>query len=259
MDNGLAILFLVVGLLAGSTMGMLTWRLPLMVLPPTPADGALSPFNLWLPGSHCCHCQTPLAWYDNIPLLSWLCLKGKCRHCGLPISKRYPLLEALCAVMAVFCYALHPNEILLALALFIYFWFALALSVIDLQHYLLPDKLTLPLLWLGLLFNASFGVIPGKDAIIGAVAGYMILWLIYWLVRLLWHKEGIGYGDFKMLAAAGAWSGWQSIPMILYAASITGIMYGLLLWAKKGRRGALIPFGPALAVSGWGYFCWISW
>lgn len=258
MDSALTVLFFVVGLVAGSTMGMVTWRLPLMVLHQHTAVEASSDFNLWLPASHCCQCRTPLAWYDNIPLFSWLRLKGKCRHCEHPVSWRYFLLEIGCALMAMLCYSLHPESLPLALALFLYFWFALALSVIDSQHFLLPDKLTLPLLWTGLLFNVLSGTIPCEDAILGAIAGYLILWLIYWLVWLVWHKEGIGFGDFKLLAAAGAWTGWHSVPVILYAASVLGVFYGLLLWLKNRRFTGAIPFGPALALCSWGYFCWLT-
>jgi len=258
MDSGGIMLFLFIGLVAGNIIGTITWRLPLTILQPIPADQTSPRLPLWLPGTRCCECETSLAWYDNIPLFSWLRLQGKCRHCGHPVCWHYLLLEVICIAMAVLCYALHPQAILLALALFLYFWFALALSAIDIKHYLLPDRLTLPLLWLGLLFNTCTGMIRCEDAIAGAAAGYIILWLIYWVIRLIWHKEGLGYGDFKMLAAVGAWSGWQSLPIILYIASIAGVIYGLLLWLKKGRRGAPIPFGPALALSGWGYFCWIS-
>ncbi|WP_284966639.1 prepilin peptidase [Enterobacter cloacae] len=258
MDSMLALLFLIIGLLAGSTMGMVTWRLPIMIVQQPNADEAFSRFNLWLPASHCCHCRIPLMWHDNIPLFSWLRLKGKCRHCGQSVSWRYPLLEASCALMAPLCYALHPNNLMLVSGLLLYFWFALALSVIDLQHFLLPDKLTLPLLWLGLLFNLLTGVVPCKDAILGAVAGYLTLWLLYWIVWLIWRKEGLGYGDFKLLAAMGAWTGWQNLPTILYIASIAGVLGGLAWWMKKRQFTGALPFGPALALSGWGYFCWAT-
>ncbi|HBM7658082.1 TPA: prepilin peptidase [Enterobacter cloacae subsp. cloacae] len=258
MDSMLALLFLIIGLLAGSTMGMVTWRLPIMIVQQPNADEAFSRFNLWLPASHCCHCRIPLMWHDNIPLFSWLRLKGKCRHCGQSVSWRYPLLEASCALMAPLCYALHPNNLMLVSGLLLYFWFALALSVIDLQHFLLPDKLTLPLLWLGLLFNLMTGVVPCKDAILGAVAGYLTLWLLYWIVWLIWRKEGLGYGDFKLLAAMGAWTGWQNLPTILYIASIAGVFGGLAWWMKKRQFTGALPFGPALALSGWGYFCWAT-
>lgn len=258
MDNMLVLIFLVVGLLAGSTMAMVTWRLPIMIAQQTNAEGLTSPFNLWFPASHCCHCRIPLAWHDNIPLFSWLRLKGKCRHCGQSVSWRYPLLEVSCALVAALCYALHPDNLMLSSGLLLYFWFALALSVIDSQHLLLPDKLTLPLLWLGLLFNLTTGVIPCEDAILGAVAGYLSLWLLYWFIWLIWRKEGIGYGDFKLLAAAGSWTGWQSLPTILYTASIIGILWGLALWIKKRQLTGALPFGPALALSSWGYFCWLT-
>ncbi|WP_244153193.1 prepilin peptidase [Kosakonia oryziphila] len=254
----MALIFMVIGLLAGSTIGMVTWRLPIMIAQQITADEASSHFNLWLPASHCCHCRMPLVWHDNIPLFSWLRLKGKCRHCRQAVSWRYPLLEVSCALMALLCYTLHPDNLALVSGLLFYFWFALALSVIDSQYFLLPDKLTLPLLWLGLLFNLMTGVVQCEDAIMGAVAGYLTLWLIYWIVRLIWHKEGIGYGDFKLLAAAGAWTGWQSLPMILYIASSIGIFYGLVLWIKNKRLTGVLPFGPALALSSWGYFCWVT-
>ena len=131
-------------------MGILTWRLPAEILRPSSTGEAGSTSEFTFSGSRCCQCQTPLFWYDTVPLLGWMLLKGKCRHCGQPVSTRYPLLEGLCAMMAVICYALHPASMIMSLALFLFFWFVLALSVIDLQHYLLPDKLTLPLLWVGL-------------------------------------------------------------------------------------------------------------
>lgn len=256
MDSDGIMLFLILGLVAGYLMETISWHLPLIILQSGSADKPPLRLNLWLPPSHCGQCKIPLSWYDNIPLISWLRLRGKCRHCEHPLCWYYLLLEFICITMAVICYALHPHAISLALALFLYFWFALTLSIIDIKYYLLPDRLTLSLLWLGLLFNTFMGSVRCEDAIAGAAAGYLILWSIYWLVRLIWHKEGLGYGDFKMLAAVGAWSGWQSLPAILYIASVTGVVYGLVLWLKEGRRGMAIPFGPALALTGWGYFCW---
>mgnify|MGYP000955005287 CR=1 FL=1 len=164
MDSSLVTLFLIIGLLSGTAMGILTWRLPAEILRPSSTGEAGSTSEFTFSGSRCCQCQTPLFWYDTVPLLGWMLLKGKCRHCGQPVSTRYPLLEGLCAMMAVICYALHPASMIMSLALFLFFWFVLALSVIDLQHYLLPDKLTLPLLWVGLFFNAFFGPVSSQDA-----------------------------------------------------------------------------------------------
>ncbi|OQD47160.1 hypothetical protein BWZ29_23085 [Enterobacter cancerogenus] len=258
VDNLLILLFIITGLIAGSTMGMVIHRLPLMILQTTSPDETQGRFNLWLPASHCCHCLQPLAWYDNIPLLSWLCLRGKCRACSRPVSARYLLLETFCPVVAMVCYFMHPASLTLAIAVFLYFWFALALSIIDLRHFLLPDKLTLPLLWLGLLFNTQYSQVSAELAIIGAVAGYVSLWLVYWMVWLITHKEGIGFGDIKLLAAAGAWTGWQSLPAILFSASLIGLAYSLTLWVVKRSKPEMIPFGPSLALSGWGYFCWLT-
>ncbi|MCU6162847.1 prepilin peptidase [Enterobacter bugandensis] len=258
VDNPHILLFIITGFIAGSTMGMVTYRLPLMILKTSLPAETQSRFNLWLPASHCCHCMKPLNWYDNIPLLSWLCLRGKCRYCCRPISVRYLSLEAVCPLVALACCFMHPTSVMLAMTVFLYFWFALALSIIDLQHFLLPDKLTLPLLWLGLLFNARYDQISTEDAIIGAVAGYTSLWLVYWMVWLTARKEGIGFGDVKLLAAAGAWTGWQSLPVILFSASLIGLAYSLILWTVKRSKPEIIPFGPSLALSGWGYFCWLT-
>lgn len=250
----MAVLFVVAGLVAGSTMGMVTWRLPLMIDRQT----APATLNLGFPASHCCHCQQPLRWYDNIPLLSWLLLRGKCRYCQTAISIRYPLAELFCALAALFCYLCHPYALILAVALFLYFWFALALCIIDLRHMLLPDRLTLSLLWCGLLFNSYTGIIACEEAIMGAAAGYTSLWLLNACVRLLRHKEGIGYGDLKLFAAVGAWTGWQSLPPILYIAAMMSLIYGLWMFLRTRRRVSVIPFGPGLAIGGWGYFCWMT-
>lgn len=259
ISTEIASFFLAIGLIAGSTMGMATYRLPMMIAHAENPDKTGSELSLWYPGSHCCHCRQPLRWFDNIPVLTWLWLRGKCRYCGEAISIRYLLSELLCATAALLCYLFHPNAIELALALFLYFWFALALCIIDIHHLLLPDKLTLPLIWCGLLFNAWSGFIDCKDAIFGAAAGYVALWLVNQIVRLTYRKEGIGYGDFKLFAAAGAWTGWQSLPWILYIAAIAAIIYGVLPMLHARRKVSVIPFGPALALSGWGYFCWMSW
>lgn len=242
--------FALSGLLTGSLLNVVVYRLPLMLHTSPPTDR----FNLWWPGSHCYHCQHPLAVRDNIPLLSFFLLQGRCRYCQEKISWRYPILEASCAVAAAGC-ALVWNPTYLAAAIYLFFWFALALSIIDFQTLLLPDKLTLPLLWLGLLFNAGFNMIPLSDAVYGAAAGYGALWCVYWLMWLITRKEGLGYGDFKLLAAAGAWCGWQSLPTILLMASLGGLLFAAIKMVIYRQKHNAIAFGPWLAISSWLYLC----
>jgi len=250
-----SLLFALAGLLSGSVMGMAVYRLPLMI---QNASDTRMTFNLWWPGSRCCDCHHPLAVLDNIPLFSWLALRGRCRYCNSKISWHYPLLELVCMLSAFGC-ALAWEHFRIAGSVFIYFWFALAMSAIDFRTLLLPDKLTLPLLWLGLLLNALYGTTALTDAVYGAAAGYGVLWLIYWLVWLLTRKEGLGYGDFKLLAAAGAWCGWQALPTILLVASLCGVIFALAQKVLRPDRGPMIAFGPWLAFSGWFYYCWLVW
>lgn len=246
--------FAFAGLLSGSVLNMVVYRLPIM-LSETPSA---RPFNLWWPGSHCCHCQHPLAIKDNIPLLSWCLLQGRCRYCHQKIAWRYPILELICTLAGAGCAFAWPQPHI-AGAIYLYFWFALALSIIDFRAFLLPDKLTLPLLWLGLLFNTQYGILPLSDAIYGAAAGYVILWCIYWAVWLISRKEGLGYGDFKLLAAAGAWCGWQSLPTILLLASLGGIIFTVGAKICRRQKSSIIAFGPWLAFSSWLYFCYLMW
>lgn len=250
------ILFLAIGLTAGSLMGRVVDRLPMIVQRDLRDHLGKTRLTLWSPGSHCSHCNNVVKRGDTLPLLSWLLLRGRCRYCRGIIPFRYLMFEALCLLASIYSVYQHPTSPVLALAIFLYFWFALALSVIDYRYYLLPDTLTLPLLWLGLLFNLHSGVVTCEDAVTGAAAGYLFLWALYWLVWLLRHKEGLGFGDFKLLAAAGAWTGWQSLPVILLAASLIGVIWGLVLMVKKPHVSPVIPFGPALAASGFGYFYW---
>lgn len=248
-------IFALAGLLSGSVMSMVVHRLPIMIHQDQETHAT---FNLWWPGSHCCHCHHPLALRDNIPLLSWLMLRGKCRYCRSRIPFRYPLLELSCLLAAPACALIYSSP-LIACTVFLYFWFALALSVIDFRTLLLPDKLTLPLLWLGLLINTTYGFIPLGDAIYGSAVGYAALWLVYWLAWLITRKEGLGYGDFKLLAAAGAWCGWQALPAILLAASLCGIMYAIGQKVRCASHGPMIAFGPWLALSSWLYYCWLMY
>ncbi|MGX5913202.1 prepilin peptidase [Aliidiomarina sp. Khilg15.8] len=205
-----------------------------------------APFNLAVPASHCPKCQAPVKAYDNIPLISWLMLRGRCRHCKAPISALYPVVEFVAALIPVICFWFFgvTSE---AMAYSILLWILLILTVIDLQHMLLPDQLTLPLLWLGLLGSLWWLPVSPQDAIVGAVAGYLFLWTLYWVFKLLTGKEGMGYGDFKLLAALGAWLGWQMLPLIIILGSGTGaILGGLFMLLTRQKQGVPIPFGPFL-------------
>lgn len=245
----------------GSFLNVVIYRLPIMLQRDfiTEAKAALSiqdhaapvPFNLAVPGSHCPHCGHAITARENIPLLSWLVQRGRCRSCANPISPRYPLVELLTllitlVVLARFGYT--PT----GLAACLFTWMLLAATMIDLDTMLLPDQITLPLLWLGLIMNLSGSFVPLESAVIGAIAGYLLLWSTYWGFKLLTGKEGMGYGDFKLLAALGAWVGWTLLPMILLLASVSGLVWALLRMAlQRMQRGDPMPFGPCLAVAGW--------
>ena len=207
-------------------------------------------YNLLMPGSHCPQCKTPLRAVDNIPIVSWLALRGKCAHCSTRISARYPVVEALTALLSAVIAWKFGLTWQTALVL-IFAWTLIALTFIDADTTLLPDDLTLPLLWLGLLANIFATFVPLKDAVIGAAAGYLILWSIYWLFKLTTGKEGMGYGDFKLLAALGAWMGWKSLLPIVLLSSLVGAIIGiaLIVLARRGRE-IPIPFGPYLAAAG---------
>ena len=249
----------VIGLAVGSFLNVVIHRLPKMMDAEWRAqcaeiEGRELPeqgrYNLLVPSSHCPHCQTPLRPYDNVPLLSYLLLGGRCRQCHAAISPRYPAVEALTAILSAlvawhFGWSVQGG---LALALT---WTLIALTFIDADTTLLPDSMTLPLLWLGLLANV-FGVFaPLEDAVIGAAVGYLLLWSVYWLFKLATGREGMGYGDFKLLAALGAWLGYTMLLPIILLSSIVGAVVGggLMLMARRGRD-VPIPFGPYLAAAG---------
>lgn len=216
-------------------------------------EAAAAPLTLSAPGSHCPQCGHPIRPWHNIPVLGWLLLRGRCADCGSRISVRYPVIELLAAAIAVATTARIGTGIFLPGALLLS-WALLALSVIDIDHQLLPDDITLPLLWLGLAWHLGFETLPIADAVLGAIAGYGILWLVYHGFRLVTGKEGMGYGDFKLLAALGAWLGWQSLPMIILLSSLVGAIAGVSLMVLLGRgRDVPIPFGPYLAAAGWLY------
>jgi leader peptidase (prepilin peptidase)/N-methyltransferase len=206
--------------------------------------------------SHCPQCGHQLAWYENIPLLSWLALRGKCRHCKTPISLQYPLVELLTGLLFLVCvwrfgFGWKGFGALLLTS------YLIALAGIDLRTRLLPDTLTLPLLWLGLVAAVEHLYVPLKPAVLGAMAGYLSLWSVYWVFKQLTGKEGMGHGDFKLLAAIGAWTGLAGVLPTILLSSLLGALIGTLWLTLKGRDKATpIPFGPYLAVAGWISFMW---
>ncbi|MGX5730554.1 prepilin peptidase [Pseudoxanthomonas beigongshangi] len=214
------------------------------------------PPGIVVESSHCPHCKHKLAWFENIPLISWLALRGKCRYCKTPISVQYPLVELLTALLVVasvwrfgFGWQGFGASLLSC--------FLVALSGIDLRTRLLPDQLTLPLMWLGLIASLENLYMVPKAAVLGAIAGYVSLWSVWWLFKQLTGKEGMGHGDFKLLAAIGAWVGLKGVLPTILLSSLVGAIIGSIWLAAKGRdRATPIPFGPYLAVAGWVVFFW---
>ncbi len=213
-------------------------------------------FNLIKPDSTCPKCNHRIKWYENIPLLSYAFLKGKCSQCKNPISIRYPIVELVTALLSAFV-AYKLGFTWQTAAFIIFTWCLICLTMIDFDTQLLPDQITLPLLWLGLLVNLHGLFVPIDQAIIGAMAGYLSLWSIYWLFKLITGKEGMGYGDFKLLAAMGAWMGWELLPIIILLSSFVGAAIGISIILVKGRdKNIPIAFGPYLAIAGWIAFFW---
>jgi leader peptidase (prepilin peptidase)/N-methyltransferase len=207
-------------------------------------------YNLMVPRSACPHCGHQITALENIPVISYLFLRGKCSKCKAPISARYPIVELLTAIASALLIWRFGSG-LAGLAALLFAWMLIAMTLIDADTQLLPDDLTLPLLWCGLLVNLNGTFVPLDEAVIGAVAGYLSLWSVYWLFKLATGKEGMGYGDFKLLAALGAWLGWKMLPVIILLSSVVGAVVGiaLIVFAKHGRDKA-IPFGPYLAAAG---------
>jgi leader peptidase (prepilin peptidase)/N-methyltransferase len=214
-------------------------------------------FNLAVPRSRCPQCQHQLGALDNIPLLSWLALKGRCRYCQTPIPRRYPLVELFTAVLSV-AVAWHTGATGIGLIYLVVTWMLIALAFIDIDKMLLPDQLTLPLLWLALVASAiGVSTVDPTNAIIGAAFGYLSLWSVYWLFKLLTGKEGMGYGDFKLLAVFGALLGWQQLPLIILLSSLVGAVIGALLLSMQGKdKNNAIPFGPYIAAAGFIAMLW---
>lgn len=245
------------GLLIGSFLNVVIYRFPIMLdtmwqaqakeILHLPTEKANTTFNLFIPPSRCGHCGARVKPWQNIPIISWLLLRGQCQNCKGKISIRYPLVELLTGTLfALIAWRYGWSYITIGGCLLTSF--IIALTFIDADTQFLPDDLTLPLIWLGLLFNLYTGFISIQQSIIGAVMGYLSLWLLFNLYKLLTGKEGMGYGDFKMLSAVGAWVGVQSLPIIVLIASFIGIISALIQRVKKDQR---IPFGPYLAIAGW--------
>lgn len=220
------------------------------------ADQTKTRFNLALPRSHCPKCQHPLSAMDNIPLFSWLLLKAKCRYCKAPISARYPSIEAFTALLSLLV-AMHFGVTEQTLIYVVVTWCLIALSFIDIDKMLLPDQITQPLLWFALLLSVTGWTVSPTDALIGAAAGYLSLWSVFWLFKLVTGKEGMGYGDFKLLAIFGALLGWHLLPLIILLSSVVGAVLGSLMLLLQGKGKATpIPFGPYIAAAGWIAMLW---
>ena len=253
------------GLCVGSLLNVVIHRLPRMMEAQwreecAALDGReVAPaetYNLFTPRSACPQCKAPITALQNIPVVSWLVLRGKCANCKTPISARYPFVEILGGALALVVAWRFGYSAALAFAL-VYVWVMLALTFIDLDTQLLPDDLTLPLMWLGLIAN-TFGVFTDlRSAVLGAAGGYLILWSVYWAFRLIAKKEGMGFGDFKLLAAIGAWTGWQVLPVaIVISAGLGAVIGSLVLWLSKQGSDTRIPFGPYLALGGVAGLLW---
>jgi leader peptidase (prepilin peptidase) / N-methyltransferase len=265
----------VLGLLIGSFLNVVIYRLPIILerewraqaaemLPSAHAQTVVSgpdsssPFSLSVPRSACPACKTPIPAWQNIPVVSWLMLRGRCAGCQAKISARYPVVELATALLSAWV-AWHFGFGASAACALVVTWTLIALTGIDIDHQLLPDNLTLPLMWGGLVAAVVFVPVPGQaipvsaiDAIIGAAAGYVSLWLVFHAFRLATGKEGMGYGDFKLFAALGAWLGWKLLPLVIVLSAATGAVLGILMIVLRGRdRAAPMPFGPYLAAAGW--------
>jgi len=261
------------GLCVGSLLNVVIHRLPKMMEAGwrdecAELEGREPPlretYNLFTPRSACPKCGTQITALQNIPVVSWLALRGKCANCSNPISVRYPAVEVLGGLVALLMAWRFGYSAALAFAM-AYGWAMIALAFIDFDTQLLPDDITLPLLWLGLIANAFGTFTDLRSAVMGAVGGYMILWSVYWAFRIIAKKEGMGYGDFKLLAAIGAWTGWQVLPVVIIASAGLGAVIGsLALWMAKKGSDTRIPFGPYLALGGiaglvWGKVAVIAW
>ena len=246
-------------LCVGSFLNVVAYRLPIMMRKQIEADyleindqpqNDADTFNLSVPASACPKCKSKIKPWQNIPVISYLWLKGKCANCKINISPRYPIVEFITGLLGLLV-AYQFGATIEGAAALIFTYFLVALTLIDLDEYLLPDSLTLPLIWIGLMANSFNAFTSLNDAVYGAIAGYLALWSVYWLFKLITGKEGMGYGDFKLLAAIGAFLGWQALPVVILLSSAVGAIVGITLIMTLGRdKNIPIPFGPYLAIAG---------
>ncbi len=258
------IAFVWLALSVGSFLNVVIYRLPVMLnrsfrswaheILELPAEQASERFDIIVPRSRCAECGAPIKAWHNIPIVSFIVLRGRCAQCRASISMRYPLVEALTALLSVVVLAIYGYT-WAGLATLVFTWTLITLAFIDLDTKLLPDNLTLPLLWLGLAMNLDATFVDLPSAVIGAIAGYLLLWSVYWIFKLATKKEGMGYGDFKLLAALGAWFGWQALPALVLISSVAGVAIGGT-WLLVRRSREPIPFGPFLAIAGWVMLVW---
>jgi leader peptidase (prepilin peptidase)/N-methyltransferase len=253
------------GLVVGSFLNVVIYRVPIMMrrewesqcAEMSGGEAVTTPaFNLFTPNSRCPKCGHAIRAWENIPIVSYLIQRGRCAHCGEGISPRYPLIEGLSAIMTAVV-AWHFGFGAPALAAMALTWALIALTMIDFDHQLLPDDITLPFLWVGLALNVTGLFTDLTSAVVGAMAGYLSLWLVFHGFRLLTGKEGMGYGDFKLLAVFGAWLGWKALPAVILISSVVGAVVGVALILARGHdRNVPIPFGPYLAAAGWITLLW---
>ncbi|QBY04840.1 prepilin peptidase [Thalassotalea sp. HSM 43] len=257
---------LILGLIIGSFLNVVIFRLPKMIeaewdcecrefladaLKDSAKDKEPQTVTLSKPASTCPKCGHKIKVWENIPVISWLLLRGKCSSCANPISARYPIIETITGISTVVI-AMHFGVSWQAAVMMVLSWCLITLTMIDFDKMILPDQITLPLVWIGLILGLNNVFVSLDQAVIGAIAGYMSLWSIYWLFKIVTGKEGMGYGDFKLFAVFGAWFGWQVLPMLILMASLVGAIVGISLMVFKSHEGSKpIPFGPYLAVAGW--------
>ena len=252
--------------MVGSFLNVVIYRVPVMMqrewrgdcceLLGVDNEQAKEKFNLVTPNSTCPHCGHKIRAWENIPVISYLFLRGRCSNCSNPISIRYPIIEAVTAVLSGFA-AWWLGLGWATAGILLLTWALIALTMIDIDHQLLPDSITIPLLWLGILLNTQGTFTSLPDSVYGAIVGYLSLWSVYWLFKIATGKEGMGFGDFKLLAALGAWLGWQYIPVIIILSSLVGAVIGIAGILIMGRdRSIPIPFGPYLAIAGWITIFW---